>query len=174
MRSKGRHFFDAGALIAVVGMLLLLTACGKKDDTEAVRDLIKKGAELAQKHAVGDLMELTTEDFSASPGTRDAGEVKKILFLAFQHYGVFEIHYPRPSVSFGREEGRAGTVLYFVIVRRDQPFPELKELYRDPERWIEAAREKADLYRLQLDLRKAGDDWKIQKAHLEGFKGYGF
>ena len=158
----------------IVCTLLLIAACGEKDDAGAVRDLIKQGAELAQKHAVGDLMELTTEDFSASPGTRDAGEVKKILFLAFRHYDAFEIHYPRPSVTFGRGEGRAGTVLYFVIVRQDQPFPELKELYQDPERWIEAAREKADLYRLQLDLRKAGDDWKIQKAHLEGFKGHGF
>lgn len=174
VRFEGRHFTGAGLLIAIAGTLLLLAACGEKDAAEAVRDLIKKGAELAQKHAVDDLMELTTEDFSASPGTRDAGEVKRILFMAFRHYRTFKIHYPRPSVLFGREEGRARAALYFVIVRRDQPFPDLKDLYRDPERWIEAAREKADLYQLQLDLLKAGDDWKIQKAHLEGFKGYGF
>ena len=154
--------------LIVLCAFMSLMACGKNDDTQAVLHLIRQGADFAQKHAVGDLMALTTPDFSAFPGERDTNEVKSILFWAFRYYRAFKIHYPRPSVQLEQGADRAGAVVYFVIVRQDQPFPELEKLVRDPDRWIEAAREKADLYHLRLDLTKSGDAWKVHKARLEG------
>jgi len=39
---------------------------------------------------------------------------------------------------------------------------------------IEKAGEKADLYQLELVLKKEAGDWLVSEATLEGFKGTGF
>jgi hypothetical protein len=71
---------------------------------------------------------------------------------------------------------RAGAraTIHFLIVRQDQSIPGLKELYDNPRKWIEKAGEKADLYQLELVLRKEEGDWLVSDAELEGFKGTGF
>jgi hypothetical protein len=161
-------------LAVVVLVALAGIACSKKDDTTVIRSLVQKGAELAEQHAIGDLMDLTAPGFTAVPGDYDARTVKGVLFAAFRHYGNFKIHFPQPTVNFNQTAGQADTTIYYVIVRQDQQLPGLKELYKDPKKWVEAASEKADLYQLELTLIKSDGGWKVIKAHMEGFKGLGF
>ncbi len=161
-------------IIALVGLLLLVVACSAKDDTEAVRQLIVKGAQLAEKKQIVDLLELTSADFIAQPGHHNAQSVKGILFAAFMHYGKFNLHYPRPTVELTADNKGASAIVYFVILRQDRALPQLKELYNDPRGWLEAASQTADLYQLKLEMVLADDRWQVQQAHLEGFKGTGF
>lgn len=167
-----------GDIIRSTFALMLLTAalvgCGDKDQAQAVRAMIEKGAELAEQHDIGDLMALTVKGFTANPGNHNASEVRGILFAAFRHYGDFDIRYPRPAVTVEEGLDSALAVVHFMIVRRDFDIPGLKELYDDPQRWLELASEKADLYQLKLDLTKDGKSWLIRQATLEGFKGWGF
>jgi hypothetical protein len=162
------HALLAAALLAAI------VGCGEKDQSQAVRAMIDQGAEMAEQHEIGDLMELTVKGFTANPGSHDAAEVRGILFAAFRHYGDFDIRYPRPSVTLEAGSGAAAAVIHFMIVRRDFEIPGLKELYDDPQRWLELASEKADLYQLKLDLTKDGKSWLVRQATLEGFKGWGF
>jgi len=167
-----------GDIIRSTFVLMLLTAamvgCGDKDQAQAVRAMIEKGAELAEQHAIGDLMALTVKDFTANPGNRSAAQVRGILFAAFRHYGDFDIRYPRPAVTLAEGATGAAAVIHFMFVRRDYDTPGLKELYDDPQRWLELASEKADLYQLKLDLTQDGGQWRVRQATLEGFKGWGF
>ena len=162
------------SLFIIILLALLPAGCGKKDDAKAIRNLIQQGALLAEKHAVGDILDLAVPEFTASPGQHKTDDVKRILFAAFQYYGKFRIHYPQPSVAVNESSTNAQTVIYFMIVRQDYDFPDLEDLYPDPERWLEAASGKADLYQLKLDLVKTGKKWKVTHAELEGFKGYDF
>ncbi len=50
---------------------------------------------LAEAHDLGDLMDLTREDFRADPGARGRTEAKRILFAGFKRYGNFRLRYPR-------------------------------------------------------------------------------
>lgn len=163
------------SIIAVSACIaFLLLACGNKDDTAAIRKLIDQGAELAEAHQIGDLMALTADGFTASPGNRDARSVGTILFVAFRHYGTFDIRYPRPSVDVEEGADTADATIHFMIISQDKPMPELKDLYEDLQAWMEKAGEKADLYRLKLDLVKQEDDWRVQKADLSTLKGMTF
>jgi hypothetical protein len=65
-------------------------------------------------------------------------------------------------------------MIYFLIVRKDRSYPNLNELYQDPQGWVEAVGENADLYRLTLDWAGQKGEWVATRAHLEPFKGYGF
>jgi hypothetical protein len=161
-------------LLASLLIVVAFSGCGGKDETEAVRKLIDKGAKLAEEHQIGDLMELTVKDFTAQPGHHSAADVRAILFAAFHHYGNFSIRYPRPTVTLEAGTANGSAVVYFMIVSRDRSIPGLKELYDDPQRWLELASEKADLYQLKLDLIKDGSRWQVRQATLEGFKGWGF
>lgn len=161
-------------IIWVTLACMLVLACADKDDSTAIRNLIKEGAGLAEMHHIGDLLRLTTDTFIAMPGRHDANGVKGILFVAFKHYGQFSIHYPKPAVEIETQGPSASAKVYFIIVRRDRTIPGLKELYNDPRRWLETAGEMADLYQLDLDLIKDKGQWLVQKARLEGFKGMGF
>ncbi|NOQ19665.1 MAG: hypothetical protein GQ571_06835, partial [Desulfobacterales bacterium] len=58
---------SAGPTILWGILFLFLVACSEKDDVSAIRELIKKGAELAEDHDVGGIMDLTTEDVVAHP-----------------------------------------------------------------------------------------------------------
>jgi hypothetical protein len=75
-------------------LCVFLTSCSGKDDADIIRQLIKEGAKLAAEHDAVGLMQLTTEDFLAGPGQHDRKEVRRILWLAFRHYGEFKIVYP--------------------------------------------------------------------------------
>ncbi len=170
-----KHRQSVTALVVTTLVLLFLAvSCSSKDDAAAIRKLIDKGAGLAAEKQIGDLMRLTADGFIADPGAHDAKRVKGILFIAFQHYGHFDIRYPRPAVDLEEDGKKAKATVYFVIVSKDKEIPSLKELYNNPREWIEAASEKADLYELKLDLVIDSGDWLIQRAAIEGFKGYGF
>jgi len=34
--------------------------------------------------------------------------------------------------------------------------------------------ERADLYKMRLEMLKKEGKWRVKQAHLEGFKGFGF
>ena len=151
-----------------------ILSCGDRDDAAAIRKLIDHAKTLAEDHQIGDLMDLTTKGFSDSPGQHDARSVRGILFVAFKHYGTFDIRYPRPSVDVEKGATTAEATIHFMIVSQDKPMPELKDLYGDPQAWLEKAGEKADLYRLKLDLIKQEGDWRVQIADLSTLKGMTF
>ena len=161
-------------LWVLFALLLLISGCSAGEDADVIRRLIEKSAGLAETKKVGELMQLTGKGFIAMPGRRSADEVKRILFAAFMHYGKFKIHYPKPGVEIGPGGNQASATIYFAIVRQNQPLPGLKELYENPRLWLEAASEKADLYRLKLKLVKKKSEWVAMEAQLEGFKGIGF
>ncbi len=164
-----------GRQIWVVGLfLLLVSACGARDEADVIRNMIRESAGMAEAKQVGALMRQTGRGFVALPGRRNADEVKPILFAAFMHYGRFEIQYPRPEVHIAPEGRQAQSTVYFIILRKDQPLPGLRKLYENPRKWLAMAGEKADLYQLKLELEKKEKQWVVMQAHLEGFKGLHF
>lgn len=165
---KGSGHIGALGLLAVLFIFGTLAACGKSDDeSAAIRRLIDEGAELAEKQQIGDLIRLGTENFVATPGNHDANSVKGILFVAFRRYGRFSILYPRPTVELDPDGTQATASVYFVIVSKERSLPDLRDLYNDPVQWLEAAREKADPYLLQLELIQQDRRWQVQRAHIE-------
>jgi len=155
-------------------LFLVLISCSKKDNTNLINELIGAAAELAEAHDTKALIQLTSEDFYAQPGPHDRQETRKILWWAFRKYGEFKIIYPEPSIDLVETTHTATARIYFMIVRKEQSFPDLKDLYHDPEAWLEEVGMNADLYRLGLDLVKKNGDWIVKKALLEPFKGIGF
>jgi len=174
LKQYRHHLPSTMVMFLIVGLGVFLSACGSKDDTEAIHELIQKGTNLAEEKQLGDLMDLTRPDFVAHPGNRNPESTKRLLFAALMHYGKFKIHYPRPQVELMDGGNSASATVHFLIVRQDQSIPGLKELVDDPRKWIETAGEKADLYQLKLALKKDGGDWLVKEASLEGFKGTGF
>jgi hypothetical protein len=158
----------------LTALFFLGLSCAQKDDAAAVRALIKKGAQLAEGHDVSGIFELTTADIEASPGRHHRLEIKRILWAAFLHYGEFKVLYPKPAVDLSETENSASCRIYLLIVKKEQTLPDLKELYNDPKRWLEQVGENADLYQVDLQLLKKDGTWQVRRAHLEGFKGYGF
>ena len=167
-------FKSSPFIASILFISLCLCACGNRDDAAAIRKLIARASQMAEEHRIADLMQLTADGFSASPGSHDAGSVRRILFIAFKHYGMFQIRYPRPTVEVEADAATARTVIHFMIVSQDRPMPELKELYENPQQWVEQASEKADLYQLKLALIKDEGDWRVKNAELTPFKGLSF
>jgi hypothetical protein len=151
-----------------------LGSCSSKDEETAVRELVKKGATLAEEQDIKGLMNLTTEDLLVLPGDLGRPETRRILFLAFRHYQDFKVLYPRPSVELKQDKRSATALFPFLIVKKDMTLPQLKELYEDPQRWMEAVGEKADLYRLKLEWVKQDGHWLVKQARLERFTGTSF
>jgi len=174
LKQRPNHLLSAIVTLLVVCLCIFLTACGGKDDTEAIYELIQKGKRLAEEKQVGDLMDLAVPEFISRPGGHDRRGTKRVLFAAFRHYGEFKLRYPRPQVEVLEDGDSAMATIHFLIVRQDQSIPGLKELVDDPRKWIETASEKADLYQLTLALKKDGGDWLVGEASIEGFKGTGF
>lgn len=139
-----------------------------------IRQLVKQGAICAEKHDIGGLMKLTSEDFLAIPGRYDHRGVRRILWMTFRYYEEFKVIYPEPSVELEPSGLAAFATIYFMIIKKDRSFPKLKELYKDPRGWLEEVGENADLYRLKLELLKKNGDWLARRAHLEFFRGLGF
>lgn len=165
---------SAGLAILWVIIFLCLIACSEKDDVSAIRELIKKGAEMAEDHDVGGIMDLTTEDVMAQPGQMTHREIKGILWRAFRHYGTLRVLYPRPSVDVSNKDHTAVCNVYLLIVKKDRTLPDVDEFYDDPKRWLETVGENADLYQMRLEMLKKEGKWRVKQAHLEGFKGFGF
>ena len=162
----------------LVVLLLLfmsgLESCSSKDEETAIRELVKKGATLGEEQDIKGLMNLTTEDFLAVPGDLGRQETRRILFVVFRHYRDFKILYPRPSVDLKPDKRSASAVFPFLIVKKETTLPKLKELYEDPQRWLETVGENADLYRLKLEWVKQNGDWLVRQARLERFTGRSF
>lgn len=161
-------------------VVLLLSAisgwasCSSKDEETVIRELVKKGATLGEEQDIKGLMNLTTEDFLALPGDLGRQETRRILFVAFRHYQDFKILYPRPNVELKPDKRSASAVFPFLIVKKETSLPKLKELYEDPQRWLETVGENADLYRLKLEWGKQNGDWLVRQARLERFTGRSF
>jgi len=154
--------------------LFFLISCSSKDDVSMIRNLVDDCARLAEEHDVREIINQTTESFYANPGRHDRQEVRKILWWAFRQYQEFKVLYPEPDIEL-MEAGNAATGrVYFMIVRSKQTYPALKELYDDPEAWLEQVGKNADLYRLDLDFSKLDGDWYVTKAELAPFKGLSF
>jgi len=119
-------------------------------------------------------MELTSKNFTAQDGKLKRQEVKKFLWLTFKRYGKFNLLFPEPAVEISDKEQSATVVVYFLIVKKEQPLPDLEKLYKDPERWLEEVGELADLYRLNLQFLKKGDKWQVTSAKIEPYRGFGF
>ena len=117
--------------------LVLSVSCSKDDDAEMIRRLIVQGANLAEKHDIGKIVELTTEDFVAMPGNHDRRRIKGIMWVAMQRYGKFSILYPQPEVRLLAEASTAEAELIFVIVKKEQSVPDLKKLYKRPRQWLQ-------------------------------------
>jgi hypothetical protein len=109
----------------------------------------------------------TTEDFLALPGDLGRQETRRILFVAFRHYQDFKIIYPRPNVELKPDKSSASAVFPFLIVKKETTLPKLKELYEDPQRWLETVGENADLYRLKLEWVKQNGDWLVGRHGLK-------
>ena len=161
---------------AILGSILFfcLIACSDIDDVTAIRELIKKGATMAEGHDIGGIMDLTTEDVVAHPGQMNRREIKGILWRAFRHYGKLKVLYPKPSVDVSAKDHTAACKAYLLIVKKDRSLPDLDEFYDDPKRWLETVGENADLYQMKLEMIKTEGKWWAKQAHLEGFKGFGF
>ena len=164
----------AGFVVLILIAVSLLESCSPKDEETAIRELVKKGATLAEEQDIRGLMNLTTEDFVALPGDLRRQETRGILFMAFRHYQNFKILYPRPSVDLKPDKRSALAVFPFLIVKKETTLPKLKELYEDPQRWLETVGENADLYRLKLECVKQDGDWLVRQARLERFTGTSF
>jgi hypothetical protein len=155
-------------------MLACVLSCTSRDEVTAIRELIKQGAELGEKQDIGGLIDLTSEDFVAMPGSLDRRETRSILRLAFRHYGSFKILYPLPGVDIKPDRREASAVFPFLILRKDASFPRLKDLYEDPQKWLEEVGDNADLYRLKLVLIKLDGRWAAKQALLQRFTGASF
>jgi len=151
-----------------------LESCSSKDEETAIRELIKKGATLGEEQDIKGLMNLTTEDLLVLPGELGRQETRRILFVAFRHYQNFKILYPRPNVELKPDKRSASAVFPFLIVKKEAALPNLKELYEDPQRWLETVGENADLYRLKLEWIEQDGDWLVKQARLERFTGTSF
>ena len=162
-------------MLLIMGALILASSfCSPKDDERALRELVKKAARFAEQHEIGGMMALTTEDFQAQPGNLDRQGAKSILFMTFRHYGELKVFHPQPSVVFESGEGGPYVSVPFLIVKKDRPLPELKELYSDTKGWVEKAGEVADLYRFNLKVVKVDGNWLVKSAYLQRFTGMGF
>ena len=167
---------QACAWLVVLLLLFMigLESCSSKDEETAIRELVKKGATLGEEQDIKGLMNLTTEDFLALPGDLGRQETRRILFMAFRHYHDFKILYPRPNVELKPDKRSASAVFPFLIVKKETTLPKLKELYEDPQRWLETVGENADLYRMRLEWIKQNGDWLVKQARLERFTGTSF
>ena len=164
--------------LATLGVLIacLCIGCGSgapPDDEVLIRKLIDEARALAEQKKINELMDLATRDLTVDPGRRDRQAVRATLFAAFRFYRAFQIKYPRPMVSVDAAKTRGETTIPFVIVRQGAAFPDLKALYDEPERWLEEVGRMADLYHLTVWLKKDGDSWLVERAHIQGTKGFG-
>ncbi len=157
----------------VVGLGLMAGSCSgceELDDQALIIQLIDRGARSAEKHRVGDLMSLTTDDFLLEPQQMDRRSAKGVVFMVLRRYGKLKVHYPRPSVDVAASRAEAEASFPFVIVREGSKVPNLSQLYDDPEGWLGQVARKADLYYMNLWLVKEDDVWLVNKAKVDGYR----
>jgi len=158
------------AIVLAAFMVAAAASCKPKDDEKLILALIEEAAILAQQHKVADILDLTTDTFTANPGARDRNEVKSILAMAFMHYGDFAIKFPNPSIDISPAGDTASVQVPFVVLRGGTLLQDLSGLVNDPARWAEEASKSADPYHLDLQLFKVDGDWKVETASLQGLR----
>jgi ketosteroid isomerase-like protein len=169
---------DRGLKILLLLPLVLGLSCGlcgeESSDEEQIRGIIKKAVELAEQKDIGGIMEVVTEDFMVMPRKMDRRQTKGMLLYVFQRYKDLSIIYPRPSVAVepGAPSGLASMV--FLMLRGSDTRPDVEGLSDDLDQWVRKVGDYTRLYRLKLTFYKEDDDWLVQRAHLERFKGTGF
>ena len=168
-----RNYFFFAALLVII-FACCLSSCSKKDDIALIISLVEKAEALAEEHDTGKLMELTSKKFIAQDGKLKRQQVRKFLWLTFRRYGKFDLLFPEPDVELSDKEKSAIVVVHFLIVKKEQPLPDLEKLYKDPERWLEEVGELADLYRLNLQFLRKDDKWLVTSAKIEPYRGFGF
>lgn len=150
-------------------LVLTVLSCSKKDDETAINNLIREGADLAEKHEIGNIMDLAKDDFVGMPGKLNKRETKGLLWRTFNYYKAFKILYPKPEMTIEENGQNALAKLPFLIVKEDHAFKKLKDLFEDPKQWVEEAGKSADIYRLELELVKSDGDWLVQRARVTKF-----
>ena len=164
-------------LLSFLPLLLGLSCglCGQEtSDEEQIRKIIATAVELAEKKDIGGIMELASKDFMVMPRRMGRRETKGMLFYIFQRYQNLSILYPRPSVHVepGASMGSASVV--FLLLKGNDTRPDVEGLSDDLDKWVRKVGDYTSLYRLKLSFEKEDDDWLLERAHLERFKGLGF
>jgi hypothetical protein len=149
--------------------LFIAASCGQNDEVAVIRNQIQKGATLAEAHDINGLMRLTADDIVVNPGGYNRRETKRIIWAVLRHYGNIKIIYPRPSVNLSTDKNQASCGLVFLIVKKNRVIPDVKDLYDDPQAWIETVGANADLYRIKLEMVKTDNLWQVTGAYLETF-----
>jgi hypothetical protein len=170
MKSKGRSVI----WVALFMVWSVACSCSVKDDEDVIRTIIEKGARLAEDHDIQGILHLTSQQFEANPGKLNRTNVKAVLWRTFKYYGPISVYFPRPHVQLEEAISGATAQLPFLIVKRDQSFPELERLRDEPVQWLNEVGEHADLYRLRLQFVEQGGDWVVDRALVERFTGLGF
>ena len=150
-------------------IILTVLSCSKKDDETAINNLIREGVDFAEKHDIGNIMDLVEDGFVGMPGELNERETKGILWKTFNYYKEFKILYPKPVIAIEENGQTALAKLPFLIVKKDHVFKKLTDLFEDPKRWVEEAEKSADIYRLELELVKSDGDWLVQRARVTKF-----
>ena len=164
----------AKSLLAALIIGVFCTTCTRQDDGDRIRSMIAQGADAAEAHDIGAILDLATADVRAMPMDLDRQGIKAVLWRSFNYYGPLKVLYPRPTVDLDDSTNTASTVFPFLILKKEQPFPDLEALRGDPAAWLDAIGETADLYRLRLQLTKRDGDWLVEHAMLERFSGTTF
>ena len=163
-----------GIILAALLVGAMNLACNNKDDVEQIRSIIKSAAALAESHDISGLLDLTSEDVKAMPMNLGRNGIRGILWRAFKYYGQISVLYPRPKIEVQQDRDIASARFPFLIVKTEQPIPNLEKLRNDPKAWVDAIGETADLYRLQLELFRQDSLWRVSHVVLEHFTGFGF
>jgi hypothetical protein len=161
-------------MATTVLIVTLYASCSSQDDEQMIRTLIATGAARAEAHDIAGMIDLTTEDIQASPMELDRRGIKAILWRTFNHYGPLRILYPRPAVEIQTDVDQAWVQVPFLIVTKEQLIPDLEPLRDNPLAWIDTLGERADLFRLGLQLIKQKGEWRVDRAFLERFTAAGF
>jgi len=157
-----------------LAIICIAVSCSRQDDEAAIREMIEKGAAMAEAHDCSGILELAVEDLRVMPGNLDGRGVTGILWRAFKYYGPLQVLYPRPDVELAEGGKQAFAGFPFLIVRKEQTLPELEQLRDDPLDWLDEVGKNADLYRLELELINLDGDWLVKQAILKRFTGTGF
>lgn len=164
-------------LLLLLAITLALVSCDdKQDDRALITARVAEIADLAERHDISGMMELTTRDYVANPGGRDSQDVRGVLLIALRRYGTFQIRHPEPSIDLDDSKKRASVTVPFLVVREGEDFPDadLDQVTDDPEAWAKEVGEAVgDPYYLELSVRKVDGDWLVYKSTIRGTKSVG-
>lgn len=159
--------------LLLIALVFLSFGCEKPDDVARIRSLLTDAIDAAERQDINGLMEHVGPDFTASPGKHDEQRVRGILLISFRRLGTFQIKHPVPGITLGQNGNTATASLPFIVVREGREVPDLSEAREDPAAWLAAAQEAVgEPYRVEMKLRKSGDDWIVTSAQMSGLKSY--